>query len=309
MELKGAQDSFAFLKAAGLGIAVFISDRHRSIAKRIREQEPVTSHFFDIWHVAKSLTKKLLQAGKESGCELLVKWQKAMKNHLHWCATSTKLGFGELILAKWKSIIRHVCNKHTHHPEPLFKQCVHGPLSRRYWLKKGEVIFQSCCFFYMLSIFFHKNHIFMWEISPVEVQCISAKFLFFPHKKRKKQTNMSFPPPPSYLKDVVLILFFFPYLCWLKLFSWKILPTPLKNNSYDLCSEYFLMGRGTYELVISGTNVYNKMKQILMNTRILNDIKKLSSEDQTSCLEGFHCTLNQFHPKMIRFSWLGTYCM
>ena len=40
------------------------------------------------------------------------------------------------------------------------------------------------------------------------------------------------------------------------------------------------------------------MKQILMNTRLLNDIKKLSSEDQTSCLEGFHSTLNQFHPKM-----------
>ena len=49
------------------------------------------------------------------------------------------------------------------------------------------------------------------------------------------------------------------------------------------------------------------MKQILMNTRLLNDIKKLSSEDQTSCLEGFHSTLNQFHPKMICFSRLGTY--
>ena len=142
MELKDAQDIFAFLKAAGLKIHVFISDRHRSIAKWIREHEPATRHFFDIWHVAKLVTKKLLQVGKESGCELLVKWQKAIKNHLHWCATSTKLGFGELILAKWKSIIRHVCNKHTQHPEPLFKQCVHGPLSRRYWLKKGEFLLE-----------------------------------------------------------------------------------------------------------------------------------------------------------------------
>ena len=70
MELKGAQDSFAFLKEAGLAIAVFISDRHRSIAKWIREQEPETEHFFDIWHVAKSVTKQLLQVGKESGCEV-----------------------------------------------------------------------------------------------------------------------------------------------------------------------------------------------------------------------------------------------
>ena len=69
MELKGAQDSFAFLKAAGLKIHVFISDRHRSIAKWIREHEPATRHFFDISHVAKSITNKLLQVGKESGCE------------------------------------------------------------------------------------------------------------------------------------------------------------------------------------------------------------------------------------------------
>ncbi|KAK3742608.1 hypothetical protein QZH41_018324 [Actinostola sp. cb2023] len=45
-----------------------------------------------------------------------------------------------------------------------------------------------------------------------------------------------------------------------------------------------------------------------MNTRILNDIKRLSSDAQTSCLEGFHATLNHFHPKMLCFSWLGTYC-
>lgn len=45
-----------------------------------------------------------------------------------------------------------------------------------------------------------------------------------------------------------------------------------------------------------------------MNTRILNDIKQLSSESQTSCLEGFHSLLNQWHPKMLHFSWLGTFC-
>lgn len=142
MELKGCQDCFAFLKAAGLTIALFVSDRHWSIEKWIREQQPATKHFFDSWHVAKSVSKKLLQVGKESGCELLVKWQRAIKNHLDWYTTSTKLGFGELILAKWKSIVRHVCNKYDNHPDPLFRQCVHGPASRRYWLKKGVLFWQ-----------------------------------------------------------------------------------------------------------------------------------------------------------------------
>lgn len=36
--------------------------------------------------------------------------------------------------------------------------------------------------------------------------------------------------------------------------------------------------------------------------------KKLSADAQTSCLEGFHSTLNHWHPKMVCFSWLGTFC-
>ena len=84
MELKGAKDSFTFLEVSGLILKVFISDRHRSIAKWIRENRPNMKHFFDIWHIAKSIRKKLLKLGKESGCEILNKWQKAIRNHLHW---------------------------------------------------------------------------------------------------------------------------------------------------------------------------------------------------------------------------------
>ena len=35
---------------------------------------------------------------------------KGVRNHLYWCATSTKQGFESLILAKWKSFICHVAN-------------------------------------------------------------------------------------------------------------------------------------------------------------------------------------------------------
>ncbi|CAB4032315.1 Hypothetical predicted protein [Paramuricea clavata] len=41
---------------------------------------------------------------------------------------------------------------------------------------------------------------------------------------------------------------------------------------------------------------------------MLNDVKKLSPEVQTSHLEAFHSTLNQFHPKMTAYSYTGTYC-
>lgn len=41
-----------------------------------------------------------------------------------------------------------------------------------------------------------------------------------------------------------------------------------------------------------GTSAYNKLFKLLSSTRLVNDIKKLSPDVQTSCLEGFHSTLN-----------------
>ena len=130
-ELEGVKRCFGFLQRLGVKIGVFISDRHRGIAKWIRENGPGTTHFFDIWHVARSVTKKLLAASKEKGCEIIQDWMKGIRRHLYWSATSTKPGFGSLILAKWNSFLRHVANKHTDHPDPLYKVCNHGNLPSR----------------------------------------------------------------------------------------------------------------------------------------------------------------------------------
>ncbi len=135
MELAGAKRCFSFLKKSGLKIKTFISDRHRGIAKWIRTTEKETVHFYDIWHIAKSIIKMVLKASKDKTCGILKNWTKAIKTHLYWCATSTKPGFGDLIVAKWKSFLRHVCNKHTDHPEPMYKECAHGELEPRKWIK------------------------------------------------------------------------------------------------------------------------------------------------------------------------------
>ena len=57
-----------------------------------------------------------------------------------------------------------------------------------------------------------------------------------------------------------------------------------------------------------GTQTYDTLQSILTNSNILKDIKKLSSDAQKSCIEGFHSLLNHWHPKMTHFSWLGTKC-
>lgn len=97
-------------------------------------------HFYDIWHVSKSFTKKLLKASKEKGCEQLKNWVKALRNHMYWCATSTKEGFGEMIAAKWVAVVRHIADKHDNHPNQLFKKCCHGDIQPRIWIKIGNYV-------------------------------------------------------------------------------------------------------------------------------------------------------------------------
>ena len=52
------------------------------------------------------------------------------------------------------------------------------------------------------------------------------------------------------------------------------------------------------KICLAGTVAYDRLKSLLTSTLLLGDIKKLSSDAQTSCLEGFHATLNHWHPKM-----------
>jgi hypothetical protein len=74
MELDGAQRCFKYLKDSGLQIPIFITDRHKGIAKWVRTSEKETQHFNDLWHVCKGLCKKIVKAGKEKG------------DVRHWCA-------------------------------------------------------------------------------------------------------------------------------------------------------------------------------------------------------------------------------
>nr|XP_026695351.1 uncharacterized protein LOC108950611 isoform X2 [Ciona intestinalis] len=53
---------------------------------------------------------------------------------------------------------------------------------------------------------------------------------------------------------------------------------------------------------------YKKLKEITLNTRFLKDVKKLSTDHQTSSIESFHSLILQFSPKMKTFSYKGMLC-
>lgn len=67
-------------------IATLATDRHPQITKFLREDHPTISHQFDVWHMAKGITKKLSAAAKRKECHDLLPWVKSVSNHFWWCA-------------------------------------------------------------------------------------------------------------------------------------------------------------------------------------------------------------------------------
>ena len=60
-----------------------VTVRHRSIAKWNRGNHSAILHVYDIWHVAKSVGKKLKSAAKLNDCEDIQPWIQSIINHLY----------------------------------------------------------------------------------------------------------------------------------------------------------------------------------------------------------------------------------
>ncbi|KAK5935054.1 hypothetical protein CgunFtcFv8_020451 [Champsocephalus gunnari] len=59
MELEGLKRGLQKLNDEGVTIASITTDRHGSVKKYMGEKEPSIEHWFDVWHVAKVIRKKL----------------------------------------------------------------------------------------------------------------------------------------------------------------------------------------------------------------------------------------------------------
>ncbi|XP_031563713.1 uncharacterized protein LOC116299222 [Actinia tenebrosa] len=194
MEYMAFNKCMTFILGSGIAIASFISDRHTSITKHMREKLGHIKHYFDLWHIKKKIHKVLLKISKESKCEAVVDWIKPCTNHFYWSVTTTITGSGKGIWAKFRSYLSHIINKHENLDDPLFNKCAHGrDIPQRKWLQKDSI-------------------------------------------------------------------------------------------------------------------VYEKIEKALIKPRLIAAIEKASTEDQTSCLEGFHSVVNHFAPKTIGFSYVGMLC-
>ncbi len=89
--------------------------------------------------LSSGLAKKIDALSKRPKCADAGKWTRSIVNHVYWCA-STSNGDQDLLLAKWDSVVNHICNIHDGHSD-LFPKCLHGPLDDeedpRDWMQPG----------------------------------------------------------------------------------------------------------------------------------------------------------------------------
>ncbi|XP_076110383.1 uncharacterized protein LOC143079094 isoform X1 [Mytilus galloprovincialis] len=139
MELEGLKRSIRYLEnMMHIKIKDLVTDRHSSIKKFMRTEQDRTNHLFDVWHVAKGISKKLEAAAKKSGSKDIRPWIKSIVNHIYWISSSCGTN-GDLKLAKWRSIVNHISNKHENH-SILYPRCEHQPITvDRQWLNEGSV--------------------------------------------------------------------------------------------------------------------------------------------------------------------------
>ncbi|KAH7946325.1 hypothetical protein HPB49_023236 [Dermacentor silvarum] len=137
MEKQGLAKCLMGVEKLGIRIRSLTTDRHPGVNRYCRVEKPEIKHWFDTWHVAKGLKKKLLAASRTH--QVITPWIQSILNHLYWVAAMGQ-GDGELVISMWRSLLNHVCNKHDGHDGP-YKKCLHDSLDDREWLRPASPAF------------------------------------------------------------------------------------------------------------------------------------------------------------------------
>ena len=74
------------MQEAGLKISTLVTDRHPQISAVMKEHFPNINHQYGIWHLSKSLSKRLKSAACKKDCQELRLWTRSIINHLWWSA-------------------------------------------------------------------------------------------------------------------------------------------------------------------------------------------------------------------------------
>ena len=165
-ELERAACRELLLKLIGKGIDGFslVTDRHSGIKTMIRDVTDFKNinHYFDIWHLAKNISKTLRKMTKLKRNASLLPWVKKLLNHF-WYSCRNCGGDKRKLIETWLSFLLHISNTHRwttgafsklrgNQPHPSFTKvftCAHGrrirkaSFNRGKWLKRSSRTFKD----------------------------------------------------------------------------------------------------------------------------------------------------------------------
>ena len=112
MEYEGCKRSLDNLLNRKISIRCLTTDRHTQITAQLAKNYPSIKHQYDVWHLAKWVTKKLTKKAKTKANIELQPWIKSISNHMWWSAKECK-GDPDVLVNNWISIVNHIADKHT----------------------------------------------------------------------------------------------------------------------------------------------------------------------------------------------------
>lgn len=141
MEVLGLERCLNELYDNGLTVEMIATDRHVQVRSFLKKKFPFVVHQFDVWHLAKSIRKKLHNVSRKRLNSDLSAWNQSITNHLWWCAANCQ-GDPDLLEESWGSITHHIVNVHEF-PGQSYTQCAHPLLSddeqrRKKWLQPNS---------------------------------------------------------------------------------------------------------------------------------------------------------------------------
>ena len=142
MELEGLKRCLDHLQQEQVAIAKLATDRHVQVRAHMKKERPHIKHNFDVWHLAKSVQKKVSKKAQSKPCASLKPWIHSIITHLWWCAKNSQ-GNATDCVERWKSIVYHTANIHHWDECQHFHQCAHPPIPReterrKDWWKVGS---------------------------------------------------------------------------------------------------------------------------------------------------------------------------
>ena len=88
MEVEGLARCISIIEDHGVSINGIATDRQPQVTYFMKTQKSDMSHQFDIFHVAKGITKELSRLAKNKDCSDIYGWIQSISNHLWWSCKS-----------------------------------------------------------------------------------------------------------------------------------------------------------------------------------------------------------------------------